>query len=237
MNLEFYRGEQEKQESAQSLCEAPRSLVLCGEYFKSQKSPMKLDYSKYNDGLVPAIIQDYKTHKVLMLGFMNEEAVNKTMQEGKVTFYSRTKKRLWTKGEESGNFLMVKELASDCDNDTLLIKAAPTGPVCHTGADTCWSERNHSENFLFYLEDIIELRKKSEGGKSYVRDLFQKGINKIAQKVGEEAVELVIESKDDNDALFLGEAADLLFHYLLLLNAKGHNLHDIINVLKERHTK
>jgi phosphoribosyl-AMP cyclohydrolase / phosphoribosyl-ATP pyrophosphohydrolase len=198
---------------------------------------MKLDYKKYSDGLIPAVIQDYKTHKVLMLGFMNEEAVNKTMQEGRVTFYSRTKKRMWTKGEESGNFLMVKELASDCDNDTLLIKAEPLGPVCHTGADTCWSERNHSENFLFYLEDIIELRKKSEGGKSYVRDLFQKGINKIAQKVGEEAVELVIESKDNNDELFLGEAADLLFHYLLLINAKGHNLQDIINVLKQRHTK
>jgi phosphoribosyl-ATP pyrophosphohydrolase/phosphoribosyl-AMP cyclohydrolase len=173
---------------------------------------------------------------VLMLGFMNAEALKKTMAEGKVTFFSRSKKRLWTKGEESGNYLLVKEILSDCDNDTLLVKAEPLGPTCHTGADTCWSERNHREDFLFYLEDIIRLRKTSEDNKSYVRQLFQKGINKIAQKVGEEAVELVIEAKDDNDSLFVNEAADLLFHYLVLLNAKGHNLQDIINVLKERHS-
>ncbi len=172
-----------------------------------------------------------------MLGFMNDEALNRTMTEGKVTFYSRSKKRLWTKGEESGNFLLLKEMALDCDNDTLLLKAHPLGPVCHTGADTCWSERNHSSEFLYYLEEIIELRKKSEDSKSYVKSLFDKGINKIAQKVGEEAVELVIESKDNNQDLFLNEAADLLFHYLLLLNAKGSNLRAVINVLEARHSK
>lgn len=198
---------------------------------------MKIDYSKYADGLVPAIVQDFNTQKVLMLGFMNEEALKKTMAEGKVTFYSRSKNRLWTKGEESGNHLMVKEVLSDCDNDTLLIKAHPLGPVCHTGADTCWSERNHSEEFLYYLEDIIRLRKQSTDGKSYVRDLFGRGINKIAQKVGEEAVELVIEAKDNNDDLFLNEAADLLFHYLILLNAKGHKLQDVVDILKSRHSK
>ncbi len=157
------------------------------------------------------------------------------MQEGKVTFYSRSKKRLWTKGEESGNFLIVREVMPDCDHDTLLIKADPTGPVCHTGADTCWSEKNHSEDFLFYLEDIIKLRRTGSDEKSYVRQLFTKGINKIAQKVGEEAVELVIEAKDDNKDLFLNEAADLLFHYLVLLQAKDLKLEDVITILKQRH--
>ena len=184
---------------------------------------------------MPAIIQDHSTHKVLMLGFMNEEALNKTMLESKVTFFSRSKNRLWTKGEESGNFLMLRGIAVDCDNDTLLIKAKPLGPVCHTGADTCWNEKNHSENFLFYLEDIINLRRKATPDESYVARLFQKGINKIAQKVGEEAVELVIETKDDNNELFLNEAADLLFHYLLLLNAKEITLQHVIEVLKARH--
>jgi phosphoribosyl-ATP pyrophosphohydrolase/phosphoribosyl-AMP cyclohydrolase len=198
---------------------------------------MKIDFKKYSDGLAPAVIQDFRTHKVLMLGFMNEEAMNKTMSEGKVTFYSRSKKRLWTKGEESGHHLLVKEILSDCDNDTLLIKAQPLGPTCHTGADTCWSERNHSEDFLYYLEDIIDLRKRSQDEKSYVRQLFSSGINKIAQKVGEEAVELVIESKDNNEKLFLDEAADLLFHYLVLLNAKGHNLQAVVSVLQGRHSK
>lgn len=198
---------------------------------------MKVDFDKYADGLVPAIIQDYKTQKVLMLGFMDKAAFKKSEETGKVTFYSRSKKRLWTKGEESGNFLMLKQVMIDCDNDTLLIKAEPKGPVCHTGADTCWSERNHHEDFLYYLEDIIDLRKKSQDETSYVRNLFLKGINKIAQKVGEEAVELVIESKDSNDELFLNEAADLLFHYLLLLNAKGYNLHDVVNILQARHSK
>ncbi|MBS1565339.1 MAG: bifunctional phosphoribosyl-AMP cyclohydrolase/phosphoribosyl-ATP diphosphatase HisIE [Bacteroidetes bacterium] len=198
---------------------------------------MKIEFSKYADGLAPAVIQDYRTHKVLMLGFMNDEALQKTMSGGKVTFYSRSKKRLWTKGEESGHHLLVKEILSDCDNDTLLIKAEPLGPTCHTGADTCWSERNHTEDFLFYLEEIIRLRKTSEDQKSYAKQLFQKGINKIAQKVGEEAVELVIEAKDNNDELFLNEAADLLFHYLVLLNAKGRNLQEVVDVLKQRHSK
>lgn len=198
---------------------------------------MKIDFKKYNDGLVPAIIQDYSTQKVLMLGFMNEEAFVKTEESGKVTFYSRSKKRLWTKGEESGHFLLVKQVLVDCDNDTLLIKATPQGPTCHTGADTCWSEKNHKEDFLYYLEDLIQLRKNSNDEKSYIRQLFQKGINKIAQKVGEEAVELVIEAKDNNEELFVNEAADLLFHYLVLLNAKGYNLQQIVDVLKSRHAK
>jgi phosphoribosyl-ATP pyrophosphohydrolase/phosphoribosyl-AMP cyclohydrolase len=198
---------------------------------------MKVDFSKYTDGLVPAIIQDYDTHKVLMLGFMNETALQKTEETSKVTFYSRSRKRLWTKGEESGNFLILKSIAVDCDNDTLLVKAHPQGPTCHTGADTCWSEPNHSEDFLLYLQDIINLRKQVSPSESYVASMFAKGINKIAQKVGEEAVELVIEAKDDNKELFLGEAADLLFHYLLLLNAKGHTLADVLAVLRKRHSK
>lgn len=198
---------------------------------------MKVDFKKYADGLVPAVVQDFHTQKVLMLGFMNEEAFKKTEELGKVTFYSRSKQRLWTKGEESGHVLKVKQVLIDCDNDTLLIKAEPNGPTCHTGADTCWSERNHKDDFLYYLEDIIELRKKSSDEKSYVRQLFQKGINKIAQKVGEEAVELVIESKDNNEELFMNEAADLLFHYLVLLNAKGYNLQQVVSVLQSRHSK
>jgi len=202
-----------------------------------KKNEMKIDFKKYSDGLVPAIIQDHKTQKVLMLGFMNESALEKTMQEGKVTFYSRSRKRLWTKGEESGNFLLLKEVMSDCDDDTLLIKAEPMGPVCHTGADTCWSEKNHAEDFLNHLEHIIELRKSSDDEKSYVRKLFQSGINKIAQKVGEEAVELVIEAKDVNNDLFLNEASDLLFHFLILLQARGYKLDDVTHILKERHHK
>jgi phosphoribosyl-ATP pyrophosphohydrolase/phosphoribosyl-AMP cyclohydrolase len=198
---------------------------------------MNVDFKKFSDGLVPAIIQDHITQKVLMLGFMNEEALNKTVKDEKVTFYSRSKKRLWTKGEESGNFLLLKHIAIDCDNDTLLIKAQPLGPVCHTGADTCWREENHKDDFLSYLEEVIVLRKKSDDEKSYVRQLFKAGINKIAQKVGEEAVELVIEAKDNDEQFFLNEAADLLFHYLILLNAKGYNLQDVIDVLKDRHSK
>ncbi len=198
---------------------------------------MKVDFSKYADGLVPAIVQDIETHKVLMLGFMNQEALTKTEESGKVTFFSRSKNRLWTKGEESGNFLELKSIAVDCDQDTLLIQVHPVGPVCHTGADTCWSERNHSEDFLLYLEDIIRLRKQAPPEESYVAKLFSKGINKVAQKVGEEAVELVIEAKDDNEELFLNEAADLLFHYLLLLNAKGYKLQSVIEILKKRHSR
>ena len=198
---------------------------------------MKVDFKKYSDGLVPAIVQDFATSKVLMLGFMNEEALHKTEETGKVTFYSRSKNRLWTKGEESGNFLELRSMAVDCDNDTLLIKVHPLGPVCHTGADTCWSEKNHSDNFLLYLEEIIALRKKASVDESYVARLFSKGMNKIAQKVGEEAVELVIEAKDNNEELFLNEAADLMFHYLVLLNAKGYKLQDVISILQKRHSK
>lgn len=199
---------------------------------------MQINYNKYPDGLVPAIVQDAVTGTVLMLGFMNNEALQKTREAGKVTFFSRSKNRLWTKGEESGNFLEFVDVAVDCDNDTLLIKARPTGPVCHTGTDTCWGERNDgSESFLAYLEHIIAQRKAGSDENSYVKKMFDKGLNKIAQKVGEEAVELVIEAKDENDELFLGEAADLLFHYLLLLNAKGHNLRDVISLLRQRHAK
>jgi phosphoribosyl-ATP pyrophosphohydrolase/phosphoribosyl-AMP cyclohydrolase len=198
---------------------------------------MIVNFSKYADGLAPAIIQDSVTEKVLMLGFMNQEALDKTEADGRVAFYSRSRKRLWTKGEESGYYLVVKGIAVDCDEDTLLIKALPLGPVCHTGADTCWNEKNHREDFLICLEEIIESRRVAAPDQSYVADLFSKGINKIAQKVGEEAVELIIEAKDHDDRLFLNEAADLLFHYLILLNAKGHNLQDVVDVLKGRHDR
>jgi len=194
-----------------------------------------IDFKKYADGLVPAVVQDYSTQKVLMLGFMNEEALKNTQETGLVTFYSRSKKRLWTKGEESGNHLVLKQILVDCDKDSLLVKASPKGPVCHTGADTCWSEKNHKEDFLYYLEHIVELRRNGAEEKSYVKSLFAKGINKIAQKVGEEAVELVIEAKDVNRELFLNEAADLLFHYIVLLQAKDCSLSDVIQVLQQRH--
>jgi phosphoribosyl-ATP pyrophosphohydrolase/phosphoribosyl-AMP cyclohydrolase len=199
---------------------------------------MTVNFKKSPDGLVPAVIQDHITEKVLMLGYMNQEALDQTQKEGKVTFFSRSRQRLWTKGEDSGNFLILKHIAVDCDQDTLLIKAEPLGPVCHTGADTCWDEKNHREDFLACLEEIIEQRRR-EGtpDSSYVARLFGKGINKIAQKLGEEAVELVIEAKDHDDKLFLNEAADLLFHYLILLNAKGFTLQDVTNVLQERHKK
>jgi phosphoribosyl-ATP pyrophosphohydrolase/phosphoribosyl-AMP cyclohydrolase len=201
-------------------------------------SKLQINFQKSPDGLVPAVVQDADTFKVLMLGYMNGEALEQTQKEGKVTFFSRSKQRLWTKGEESGNFLLVKDIAVDCDNDTLLIKAVPLGPVCHTGADTCWDEKNHREDFLACLEETIAARRlEGDPEKSYVARLFGKGINKIAQKVGEEAVELVIEAKDHDDKLFLDEAADLLFHYLILLNAKGYNLQDVTNVLRERHKK
>ena len=196
---------------------------------------MDIDFKKYKDGLVPAVVQDFKTQKVLMLGFMDEKALKTTEETGLVTFYSRSKKRQWTKGEESGNHLKLRQILVDCDKDTLLVKAEPTGPVCHTGADTCWTEKNHKEDFLTYLEQIIALRRTSEDSTSYVKQLFDKGINKIAQKVGEEAVELVIEAKDVNQQLFLAEAADLLFHYIVLLQAKGCSLNDVIQVLEQRH--
>lgn len=200
---------------------------------------MNINFKKYSDSLAPAIVQDNTTGKVLMLGFMNEEALNKTLDEGKVTFFSRSKSRLWTKGEESGNTLIVKDVLPDCDNDAILIKADPTGPVCHTGADTCWNEKNESEPvaFLTYLEGIIESRKAGNDDNSYVKKMFDKGLNKIAQKVGEEAVEMIIEAKDTDEDLFLGEAADLLFHYLLLLNAKGFNLRKVIAILQMRHAQ
>ncbi len=195
---------------------------------------MKPDFSKNADALLPVIIQDQYSNKVLMLGFMNEEAWNKTNIEKKVTFFSRSKNRLWTKGETSGNFLIVKEILPDCDNDTVLIKVKPAGPVCHTGNDTCFNEIN-TPFTLEKLEEIINERKNNPSENSYTSSLFGKGINKIAQKVGEEAVELVIESKDDDEEKFLGEAADLLFHYLVLLQAKGFTLKDVENILASRH--
>lgn len=197
----------------------------------------KIDFSKYSDGLVPAIVQDIESGKVLMLGFMNAAAIEITLSTKKVTFFSRSKNRLWTKGEESGHFLNYKDMLLDCDADSLLVKAVPVGPTCHTGSDTCFGEENNSAHFLPYLETVIASRKNDSPDSSYVASLFSKGINKIAQKVGEEAVELVIESKDDNDLLFLNEASDLLFHYLILLQAKGYSLQDVIEILKNRHKK
>jgi phosphoribosyl-ATP pyrophosphohydrolase/phosphoribosyl-AMP cyclohydrolase len=192
-----------------------------------------IDFSKLN-GLAPCIVQDADTKTILMLGFMNEDAYQKTIREKKITFYSRSKARLWTKGETSGNWLELVEILTDCDNDTLLIKAKPTGSVCHTGADTCFNEKNDQWS-LKSLEDIINDRKLNPKIESYTSTLFESGINKIAQKVGEEAVELVIESKDENRERFLNEAADLLFHYLVLLSAKNQSLQDVEKVLKERH--
>jgi phosphoribosyl-ATP pyrophosphohydrolase/phosphoribosyl-AMP cyclohydrolase len=197
---------------------------------------MKPDFEKFIDKLIPVIVQDFATQKVLMLGYMNDEAYEKTLSNKKITFYSRSKKRLWEKGETSGNYLFVKDILLDCDNDCLLIKALPGGPVCHTGADTCFNESNTS-GFLSSLEKIIEERKRSNPESSYVSSLFKNGINKIAQKVGEEAIELIIEAKDNNDSLFKDEAADLLFHYLVLLNAKGLTLTDVVAVLEQRHKK
>jgi len=198
---------------------------------------MNINFSKSPDGLVPAIIQDNVTSKVLMLGYMNQEAIDKTISTGLVTFFSRSKNRLWTKGEESGNFLHYISVSVDCDQDSLLIKANPVGPVCHIGADTCWNELNTSENFLLDLEKIIESRKLGTDEKSYVKSLFNKGINSIAQKVGEEAVELVIEAKDNDDDKFINEAADLIFHFLILLNIKNFTLQQVIDVLQKRHKK
>ena len=196
---------------------------------------MKPDFSKSPDQLIPAVIQDAKTQKVLMLGYMNEAAFEATQKNQKVTFYSRSKQRLWTKGEESGNFLNVDSIHLDCDQDSLLIYANPEGPTCHKGTDTCWGEQNvNSLAFIAELEAIIGQRKAEDDQNSYVASLFREGINKIAQKVGEEAVETVIEAKDNNDQLFLEESADLLFHYLVLLQAKGFKLNDIARTLSSR---
>jgi len=198
---------------------------------------MNIDFSKTEGGLVPAIVQDAITKNVLMLGYMNKEAVDKTLETKKVTFYSRSKNRLWTKGEESGNFLNLVSISVDCDQDTLLIKANPVGPTCHKGTDTCWGEdNNESYGFISELEAIITERvANKDTANSYVASLFSEGINKVAQKVGEEAVEVVIEAMDNNDQLFKEESADLLFHYLMLLQAKGYSLKDIVAVLKNRH--
>lgn len=195
-----------------------------------------LNFEK-GSGLLPAIIQDVQTGKVLMLGHMNEEALTETFRRKKVTFFSRSKQRLWTKGETSGNFLHLVDVRPDCDGDTLLITARPAGPTCHTGSDTCFDEVNESANFLHELEGVIKERQSNPSENSYTASLFQKGLNKIAQKVGEEAVELVIEAKDENEELFLNEAADLMYHYLVLLAAKGYSLADVEKVLAKRHKK
>ncbi len=195
---------------------------------------MKIDFDKGN-GLVPAIIQDVRDGRVLMLGYMNEAAYRKTEREGRVTFYSRAKKRLWTKGETSGNYLEVREIMADCDCDTLLIRALPAGPVCHTGSDTCFNEEP-VRGFLYELQDIIADRKARPSEESYTSGLFKKGVNKIAQKVGEEATELVIEAMDNNDHLFKNEAADLLFHLLILLQHRGVSLEEVEQVLRARHS-
>ena len=198
---------------------------------------MNIDFDKM-DGLVPAIVQDAISRKVLMQGYMNEAALTKTKETGKVTFYSRSKKRLWTKGETSGNFMEVLSMASDCDGDSILIQANPAGPVCHTGSDTCFDEVNSSKTgFIDQLRAVIKERKNNPSDQSYTASLFAKGINKVAQKVGEEAVEIVIEAKDDNKELFLGEAADLMYHYLVLLEAKGYELDEVMDVLINRHKK
>lgn len=197
---------------------------------------MKLDFEKMN-GLIPAIIQDNSTQKVLMLGFMNQEAYDKTVETQKVTFYSRTKKRLWTKGEESGNFLHVVSIKADCDNDTLLIMVNPDGPVCHTGTDTCWGEKNEQDiMFLKELQDFIDKRHEEMPEKSYTTSLFKSGINKMAQKVGEEAVETVIEACNGTDERLIYEGSDLLYHLIVLLTSKGYRIEDLARELKERHS-
>ncbi len=203
---------------------------------------MDIDFAKYESGLVPAIIQDAVTGRVLMLGFMNREAYELTVKTGKVTFYSRSRKKLWTKGETSGNYLMLKSILPDCDRDTLLVKVVPTGPVCHTGADTCFKEINDpsefsSPEFISYLEEVVIDRRDFPVEGSYTNHLFSKGLSKIAQKVGEEAVELVIEAMGESKQLFLGEAADLIYHLLVLLAQKGYALNEVVEVLKNRHSR
>jgi len=196
---------------------------------------INIDFKK-GGGLVPAIIQDNDTLQVLMTGFMNEEAYNKSIEEGRVTFYSRTRKRLWTKGETSGNFLYIKDIQTDCDNDALLIKVNPAGPVCHTGSTSCFSEET-ARGFIYRLEKIIDQRISNDVKDSYTNKIFRQGVNKMAQKVGEEAVELVIEAKDGNDDLFVNEAADLIYHLLILLRSRNINITDVEKILKSRHEK
>ena len=195
----------------------------------------KLSYDE--KGLIPAIIQDADTRVVLMQAYMNAESLQKTFETGKACFFSRSRRRLWTKGEESGNFMTVREILADCDNDSLLVKVSPAGPACHTGADTCWEEKNTPADFLFYLQDFLRARKNDDPNESYTARLIARGINNVAQKVGEEAVEVVIEAKDDNEDLFLNECADLMYHYIVLLIAKGYRLQDVIGVLEQRHRK
>lgn len=194
----------------------------------------ELDFTKSPDGLLPVIVQDAATRVVLMQGYMNREALEKTLESKLVTFFSRSKQRLWTKGETSKNYLHFVSVSADCDHDSLLLQARPNGPTCHTGTDTCWGEANQGE-FLDHLERTIQHRRDNPSEKSYTSQLLARGINKVAQKVGEEAVELVIEAKDDDRDLFLGEAADLMYHYIVLLAAKGYSLEDVREVLRSRH--
>lgn len=197
---------------------------------------MEIENLKFDErGLIPAIIQDADTRVVLMMGYMNRESLDQTLKAGKVCFFSRSRQKLWTKGEESGHFLHLVDLKADCDRDTLLVKVRPVGPTCHTGADTCWNEENTDADFLFFLQRFLQKRKNDSPEESYTARLISRGINKVAQKVGEEAVELVIEAKDDEEELFLNEAADLMYHYIVLLIAKGYGLEDVIEVLKKRH--
>lgn len=197
---------------------------------------MDIEKLKFDEkGLIPAIVQDANTGVVLMQAYMNRESLEETLRSGKVCFFSRSRQKLWTKGEESGNFLFLKSVLADCDNDSLLVKAVPAGPTCHTGTDTCWGEVNREADFLFFLQRYLQKRKEDSPEISYTARLIQRGINKVAQKVGEEAVELVIEAKDDNEDLFLNEAADLMYHYIVLLIAKGYGLEDVIKVLEGRH--
>ncbi len=195
---------------------------------------MKIDFEKYSDGLAPAVVQDAVTGRILMVGFMNREALQLTIETGRTTFFSRSRRSLWTKGETSGNYLSVVQVLTDCDEDTILVKARPHGPTCHTGAETCFGETNEHPDFLFELERVVRARRDEPDENSYTSKLFARGINKIAQKVGEEAVELVIEAKDENPELFKNEAADLLYHFVVLLAARDVRLNEVLETLRAR---